>query len=152
MACVFGPLCLCSLQVVETHTVRFLCLRHHLPVVAVHCALTRRLFVVQERRLPTTGMWQRHCEVPPFWRMHCSSSAANRVCVCVCFRMAPQRLGLREEEREHNGRKISWKQVWKNEQRRIEERKEQVGLRLRNMYKQENEGSSSHNARSLRDL
>ena len=66
--------------------------------------------------------------------------------------MAPQRLGLREEEREQNGRKISWKQVWKNEQRRIEERKEQVGLRLRNMYKQENEGSSSHNARSLRDL
>jgi hypothetical protein len=66
--------------------------------------------------------------------------------------MASQRLGLREEEREHNGRKISWKQVWKNEQRRIEERKEQVGLRLRNMYKQENEGSSSRNSRSLRDL
>jgi hypothetical protein len=65
--------------------------------------------------------------------------------------MATQRLGLREEEREQNGRKISWKQVWKNEQRRIEERKEQVGLRLRNMYREENEGSS-HNARSLRDL
>ncbi|ELR16707.1 uncharacterized protein ACA1_090050 [Acanthamoeba castellanii str. Neff] len=60
-----------------------------------------------ERRLPTAGMWQRHCE----------------------------RLGLREEEREHNGRKISWKQVWKNEQRRIEERKEQVGLRLRKSKK-----------------